>query len=314
MGIKEWLFSKLKKPLVSENVRFSYSQQEILKDISLNIKEKEIVAIIGKSGSGKSTFLKLIAGIIPKQKYGKIRIFGMPNFLGKNKVGFVPQDLSFIPDLSLMDNVRIAGLNLGVKEKDAIKRASELMKLLKLDEDMNKKPNQMSGGQKVRFNVILSLLHDPQIIILDEPFVGLDFLNRRLLWHFIGSMKRKKKSIVLTSHLLTEAQEHADRLIILKDGRVFFNGNLEKLKKKLKMNFIFEVKFSKLTKDSLDKIKKFCVYKDIKILDYYEKYFMFGLQKEKNKNILLKLFDKLKLNYKETGFREPNLDETFLKA
>lgn len=309
-------FKKLKKsrPLKTSEVGFSYSNQEVLRDISLATKEGELVAIIGKSGSGKSTFLKLVAGIISTKHSGKIKIFGRNKFFNKKKMGFVPQELSLIPDLSILDNIKIAGLTLGISEEEAIKKANDLMSQLKLSEDINKKPSQLSGGQKVRLNIILSLLHDPKVVILDEPFVGLDFLNRRLLWHFLESLRKKKKSIVITSHLLTETQEHVSRLVILKDGKVFFSGNQEKLKTKLKMNYIYEARFTHLSKDNLTKIKKYCVYKDIEILDFYEKYLMFGINTEREKIYLVKLFEKLNLQFHEIGFREPNLDEIFLKA
>jgi len=305
---------KKKKPLETANVGFSYLNQEVLRDVSLELKPGELVAIIGKSGSGKSTFLKIVAGIISTKHIGKIRVFGHSKIFNKNKIGFVPQELSLIPDLSMADNIKIAGLTSGVSEEQAIKRASELMSMLRLDEDVNKKPEQLSGGQKVRLNIILSLLHDPKILILDEPFVGLDFMNRRLLWHFLESMRKKKKSIILTSHLLTETQKHVDRLIILKDGKVFFSGDLEKLKAKLKINYIYELRFTYLSKETISEIRKYCVYKDIKILDSYERYLMFGLNTEKEKSNLLKLLAKLNLKFNEISFREPNLDETFLKA
>ena len=303
-----------KKPLSTSNVGFSYSNQEILRDVSLNLKEKEIVAIIGRSGSGKSTFLELVAGIISTKHTGKIKIFGRNKIFGKRKVGFVPQKLSLIPDLSILDNIKISGLNLGISEGESIKRATALMSLLKLKEDINKKPGQLSGGQKGRLNIILSLLHDPKILILDEPFVGLDFMNRRLLWHFIESMRKKGKSIVLTSHLLTETQEHVNRLIILKDGQVFFSGDLEKLKAKLKINYIYEARFTYLSNENLEKIKKYCNYKDLEILDSFERYIMFCLNTEREKTNLTKLFEKLNLKFQEVGFREPNLDEVFLKT
>jgi ABC-2 type transport system ATP-binding protein len=305
---------KPKKPLTTSEVGFSYSNQEVLRDISLTLKKGELVAIVGKSGSGKSTFLKLIAGIISTKYSGKIKIFGRNKFFNKDKLGFVPQELAIIPDLSIIDNIKITGLNLGISEEMAIKKANELMTMLKLEEDINKKPNQLSGGQRVRLNIILSILHNPEIIILDEPFVGLDFLNRRLLWHFLESMRKKGKSIILTSHLLTETQEHVSRLIILKDAKIFFSGDLEKLKTKLKMNYIYELRFVHLSKENLDHIKKYCAYKDIKILDSYDRYLMFGLNTEKERNNLIKMLEKLKLKFKEVGFREPNLDETFLKA
>jgi len=303
-----------RKPLTSEAVAFSYTDKEILKDVTLNLKESELVSIIGKSGCGKSTFLKLVAGIISKKHAGKIKIFGHNKIFSKSKLGFVPQELSFIPDLSIEDNIKIFGLNLGLSETKSLEKARELMTLLKLNEDIHKKPTQLSGGQKVRLNILLSFLHDPQILILDEPFVGLDFLNRRLLWHFLETMKKKKKSIILTSHLLTETQEHVDKLIILKDGKIFFKGNLENLKSKLKTHYILELRFSYLSKENYEKIKKYCNYHDIKIMDAYEKYIMLGINKEAQRNMITKTFDKLNLKYKEISYREPNLDEVFLSA
>jgi ABC-2 type transport system ATP-binding protein len=313
-----WPFDYFKRgdkfPLSAESVRFSYSEQEVLQDVTLHVKEGTITAIIGKSGSGKSTFLKLAAGIIAKRYFGRIRIFGKPKILEKHSIGFVPQELAVIPDLSIEDNIKIAGLNLGISEKEALERAFELMKLLRLDESIKKKPTELSGGQNVRLNIILSLLHNPKVVILDEPFVGLDFSNRRLLWHFLESIKKKGFSVILTSHLLSETQEHADRLIILKDGKVFFSGNIDSLKEKLEIKFVFDVRFSRLSAENFNKIKKYCDYKDIKIIDKYEKYLMFALKSQSTKDILINLFDKLQLQYQITGFREPNLDEIFLKA
>lgn len=314
MGLFDWLIKEGKFPISAESVRFAYDQQEVLKDVTLNIKEGTITAIIGKSGSGKSTFLKLVAGIIAEKYYGKIKIFGKSKFFEKKEIGFVPQEVALIPDLSILDNIKIAGLNLGISEKEALQKASELMKMLRFEENINKKPTELSGGQKVRLNVILSLLHNPRIAILDEPFIGLDFANRRLLWHFLESLKKKKISIVLTSHLLAETEDYVDRLVILKNGKVFFNGTLESLREKLKISYVFEVKFSRLSAENFLKVKKDCDYKDIKILDRYDRYLMFALQKERTRETLTKLFNKLKLEYEIIGFREPNLDEIFMKA
>jgi ABC-2 type transport system ATP-binding protein len=305
---------KKHKPLETDAVGFSYTNQEILRDVSLSLKQGELVSIIGKSGSGKSTFLKLVAGIISAKHSGKIKIFGKAKLFSKDKIGFVPQEISMIPDLSILDNIKIAGLNLGLSEDAALKKAMGLMGMLKLEEDVHKKPTELSGGQKVRLNIILSILHDPKILILDEPFVGLDFKNRRLLWHFLESMRKKGKAVVLTSHLLTETQEHVSRLIILRNGKVFFSGNLEKLKEKMKINFIYELRFSHLSRENKDKIRKYCAYKDIPLLDVYERYIMFGIQDVKERKMLAKNLEKLKLKFEEVGFREPNLDEVFLKS
>lgn len=313
MGLKNF-FLKKGKPLSTKSVSFSYSNQEVLRDVTLNLKEGEIVAIIGKSGSGKSTFLNLVAGIASGKSRGSIKIFGKSKIFQKNKLGFVPQEISLIPDLTIEENIKIIGLNLGISEKESLERANDLLKQLKLEESLTKKPEALSGGQKVRLNIVVSLLNHPNLMILDEPFTGLDFPNRRLLWHFLESQKAKGKSILLTSHLLTETQEHVDRIIILKNGKVFFNGKLESLKTKLNTHFILETRISRVSKERLEKLKKFCIFKEIKILDEYERYLMFGLNSESQRKILENFLSKLNVSHQVIGFREPNLDEIFLKT
>ncbi|MFP4045656.1 MAG: ABC transporter ATP-binding protein [Candidatus Aenigmatarchaeota archaeon] len=307
-------FRKSKRPLKSDKVRFSYTDEEILKNINLSVKKEKIYAIVGKSGSGKSTFLKLVAGIISKGYEGKIRIFGKRRSTSKGLFGFVPQEAGFIPDLTIRNNIKIAGLNYGVSEKKALARAEDLMDQMKLNIDMDRKPSKLSGGQRTRLSIILSLLHDPKIIILDEPFVGLDFKNRRLLWHFLESKRKSGKTVIMTSHLLSEIQEHVDKIVILKDGKVFFNGKLQKLKNKLNIEYIYEVRFSWLAKAKWKKLKEYCKKKNIEILDKYEKYCMFSLPSEEMKEKLEKKFDEIELRDNTISYREPNLDEIFLKT
>lgn len=304
---------KRKKPLTTKKVGFSYSEKEILRDVTLKLGKGELVAIIGKSGSGKSTLLKLIAGIISRKHSGKIRIFGRPKFMKKKSMGFVPQETAFIPDLSLEDNIKIMGANSGLREKKALQKANDYFTLLKLNEPLHKKPSELSGGQKVRFNILLSFLHEPELLILDEPFVGLDFKNRRILWHFLETMRKKGKSIILTSHLLTEVQEHVSRIILLQNGKIFFTGDLDKLKKKLRINYLIDYRFSRLNKETMGKLKKYCAYKEIEILDNYEKYILFGINSRRQIRTLESEFKKLKLKYGEVSFREPNLDEISMK-
>lgn len=312
------IFGKNKKgqknAITSRSLGFSFNKKEILKDFSVDIKDSSVTAIIGKSGSGKSTFLRLVSGVLSASHSGKIRVFGLWKIFSKKKVGFVPQEGSFIPDLSLENNIEIMGLNFGITKKVALDRAREFMDSLKFEEDLHKKPSELSGGQKVRFNIVLSILHDPDVVILDEPFVGLDYMNRKLLWHFIHKLKKKKKSVVLTSHLLSEIEENVDRVIILKEGRVFFHGKIDKLKEKLKVNKVFEVKFSRVSKKNWEKVKKYCDYKDIRVLDAYGRYAMFAVSSDKIKNNLTRLFEKLNLDFETLRFREPSLDEVFLKA
>ena len=204
------------------------------------------------------------------------------------------------------------GILKGLTKEKSFESANSLFKKFELNVNLSLKPNQLSGGQKMRFNVILSLLNSPKIIIMDEPFNALDFLNRKLLWHFIHNLKKEKKTIILTSHFLSEMEENCDEFIVLKKGEIFFKGTLKLLKEKIKINKILEIKFLNLTTSKIESLKKFTTYKDIKILDTYNDYFLIAFSNEAQRVIFLKEIKRLNLLYREISYREPNLDEVFL--
>lgn len=313
------MFDKIKsffriddKPLSAKKVGFSYDENVILKNFNLNINNNSIVSVVGRSGEGKSTFLHLIAGILTKNE-GKIRIKGFRK-LAHEDIGFVPQEISLIPDMSLKENIILFGSLQGASKTSSLNSGKKLMKLLSLDVPLDRFPNSLSGGQKVRFNIILSLLHNPKVLILDEPFVALDYQNRKLLWHFLEYQRNRKKTIILTTHMLVEAEHHSNMIVLLHKGKVFAKGKLDDIQKKLDIAFLSEVKFPQLTKSNLSKIKNYCDLHNITIMDQFNNYLMFSIKNSGQRNYLFKFFDKLNTSYEELSFREPNLDELFLKV
>jgi len=306
--------TKEKIPIATKNLGFSYANRPVLKNVNIKVHGGKIVAIIGKSGSGKSTFLNLIAGVIAKSYKGEIRILGKNKLFAKDDIGYVPQEISLIPDLTLTENLIYLGALYGITKEKALKRGASLLKKMRLDAPKTAYPHELSGGEKVRLNIAVSLLHNPKIIILDEPFVGLDFYNRKLLWQFLEQQKKAGKSIILTTHLLTESEAYADKIVILKDGNIYMHGKVEKIKQKLHTHYILEIKFRHLSQKNTKDIKSYCSKKTAEILDIYNHDIMFSIETEGQKNYLLRHLDKLKLDYRIISFREPNLDEIFLRT
>ncbi len=306
--------TKEKIPLATRDLGFSYANRSVLKNVNIKVHGGKIVAIIGKSGSGKSTFLNLIAGVIAKSYKGEIRILGKNKLFAKEDIGYVPQEISLIPDLTIAENLIYLGALYGITKEKALKRGAMLLKKMRLDVSRTAYPHELSGGEKVRLNIAVSILHNPKIMILDEPFVGLDFYNRKLLWQFLEQQKKAGKSIILTTHMLTESEAYADKIVILKDGDVFLHGKVENIKQKLHTHYILEIKFRHLSQKNIVEIKRYCSEKTVEILDIYSRDIMFSIDTEGQKNYLLRHLDKLKLDYKIISFREPNLDEIFLRT
>lgn len=306
---------KHRKPLSARNIDFSYGTKQILSKFNLQIKTSQIVSIVGRSGEGKSTFLHLIAGTLTNKFGGSIKISGFSRSLSKEDIGFVPQEISLIQDISIRDNIIFFGSLNGLSKNKALAASKELINILQLSKiGLSRFPSELSGGQKVRLNIIVSLLHKPKLYILDEPFVGLDFKNRKLLWNFLEQEKRRKKTIILTTHMLSEAQLHCDRIVLLHKGNVFAQGKFEEIKNKLKTHFILELEFPYLSKTNQNHIEKYCLDHNITILDFFGRHMMLSVESGGQKSYLIKFIQKLNIDCYEVGFREPSLDELFLKV
>jgi len=310
-GIKRGLSQK-KSPVLAKQVRFAYGDKEILKNFNLHIRTSQIVAVVGRSGEGKSTFLNLLSGVLTHTYKGKISILGQHRQLAKEDIGYVPQDVAVIPDLNIEENIVFFGRVHGIRKEETLRAGKELMKLLQLEMSLSRYPSELSGGQKTRLNIVVSFLHNPKVLILDEPFVGLDYHNRKLLWHFLQYQRNRRKTVVLTTHLLTEAEHHTDHIVLLHKGKIFARGKLKDIRKKLKTQYLVEVKFPALSKTSEKNIRLYCSTRNISIMDAFNNYIMFSVQSSGQRAYLFRYFDKLRISYEELGFREPNLDELFL--
>ncbi len=305
---------KKRKILEIKNLQNKYDNKVFINNLSFTVYRGEIFSIIGLSGSGKSTLLKLISGILPKSG-GKVRFWNRGLFWIKNLIGYSPQEDSFFNNLTIKENIILFSEILGVNKKKGIERGRRLLEIVKMKEYLNEECSNLSGGEKKRLNIILSCLHEPRLLILDEPFAGLDYYNRKILWDFIVGLKNKSTSIILTTHLLQEAQKYSSRMLILKDGKKFNYGTFKNIKKKIGFNYLYHIKFSRrLSKKNHEQIKHYLLLKNIPIIYNHKKEFQFSVKNEKEKEIISDYLKNKKLSFDEISFRKPNLDEVMLMS
>ena len=206
-----------------ENVKKRYGSREILSDISFGIKEGEIFGLIGRSGSGKTTLLKILMGM-SKIDEGRI-LFEGKNALRKikylrRKTGFATQRNTLFMELSVYENGLYFGKLYGMRKRVIKERFMELIKLLGLDGFENTLIRNLSGGMVKRANLLVSLIHGPGLLVLDEPTAGLDPILRKNLWAYIHEINNAGTTILVTSHLLEEIEENCDRIGILDKSRI----------------------------------------------------------------------------------------------
>ncbi|MCC8423734.1 ABC transporter ATP-binding protein [Mucilaginibacter sp. UR6-11] len=204
-----------------ESLGVTYGNVVAVQDVGFNVLQGEIFGLLGPNGAGKTSTLSAIEGLI-KFKTGIIMVDGQdaqtkPLF-AKASMGVQLQSTSFQPELNVVQILQLFSGIYGVpKSKNEIK---EILKEIKLEDAANKKFGQLSGGQQQRVSLVIATIHNPKLVLLDEPTTGLDPQSRRQLWERIEAIKDKGHAVLLTTHSMEEAEAVCDRIAIIDHGRV----------------------------------------------------------------------------------------------
>ncbi|WP_426194307.1 ATP-binding cassette domain-containing protein [Massilia sp. DWR3-1-1] len=201
----------------------SYGARRAVDDVSFQVRAGQTVGLIGPNGAGKSSTVSMVCGLL-RADGGAIALGGASIGIGrceaKRQIGFVPQDLALYEDLSARQNLLLFAALYGVKGQQARRRCDEVLDLVKLRERAGDKPATYSGGMKRRLNIAAALMHDPQLLILDEPTVGVDPHSRNAIFDTLEQLKALGRSLIYTSHYMEEVERLADHIVILDHGKV----------------------------------------------------------------------------------------------
>ena len=238
-----------KKLLQIKDIKKQYKQKgqkpiEALKGVTLDIYDDEIITLLGVNGAGKSTLSSIIATLYPPTKgdiifAGKSIYDDLVNY--RSHLGFCPQKPNLDGTLTLEQNLRFSGRLYRMSEDDINLRLEKLVKQFELGDYLDRKANILSGGYKQRFMIARCLVHNPKIVLLDEPTVGLDPHIRRQIWAKIKELKQEGVTVILTTHYLDEAEVLSDRVCILDNGLIKLIDTPEKLLSDFKKNNLEDV-------------------------------------------------------------------------
>ena len=291
------------------NKTFLKKTQEVkaLIDFSITIKKGTIHGLLGPNGAGKSTFINILGGLVKKNS-GEVNVCGInidKNIkLSKFKIGIVPQELNIDPFFSPAELLELQAGLYGVPKKK--RKTDEILENLKLTDQRNAYARTLSGGMRRRLLIGKALVHDPEIIILDEPTAGVDIDIRTSVWNYIKRISGQGKTICLTTHYLEEAENLCDNITIINHGKKIIEGSKNDL-----LNIISTKSVTFILNKNID------IPKDLKEFNPVIDNGVLKLSYDKNKTNIKKIIDILnrnKIDFKEINTFEGDLKDVFLKV
>jgi ABC-2 type transport system ATP-binding protein len=285
-----------------------------LNGISFRVSKGEIYSILGPNGAGKTTTMKIIATLL-KPTSGSASVMGIdvtsnPDAV-RRIIGYVPQDLSADDELTGVENVILQARLYGISKGEARRRAMELLEMVGLKDAANRAVRSYSGGMRRRLELAMGLVNDPELLILDEPTLGLDVQSRLALWDYIKRLKNEGGlTILMTTHYMDEADKLSTRVAIIDRGRIVVEGSPEELKSRIGGDVIM-VKVSSPLQNIIDKIGTI---EGVLSVDLVENLVRIKVESaEKAMAKLLGVLSSINTSIEGISIAKPTLDQVFIE-
>jgi len=250
----------------AENLKKSYGSTVAVDGVSFEVQKGQTLGLLGPNGAGKTTTIQMLCGLL-KPDAGKITLDGKTDpgqVEVRMSLGVVPQALALYEELSAMENLRFFGKIYGLSGHNLKERVNNCLDIAGLAKRSKERVSKYSGGMKRRLNMVCSLLHDPPILLLDEPTVGVDPQSRNLIFDTIENMSKQGRTIIYTTHYMEEAQRLCDKVAIIDHGKILEMDSVENLIAKHGGPSHIEAEFEEKLPD-VDKIKPFVSDKNMQL-------------------------------------------------
>ena len=281
--------------------------------LNIKIRKGEVFGFLGPNGAGKTTSIRMMVGLL-KPTSGTILIDGKDiKKIEKGKIGICPQELMLWQHLTCKESLNLMADMYEVPKDIRNKRVDELLKDLFLTDKANTVVSNLSGGMKRRLNLALSVVHEPDVVVLDEPSEGLDPQSRRVLWNYIRSMRDVQgKTVILTTHLMDEADSLSDRIGIVDHGKLIRLDTPENLKKEIGEGDVVEIKLSDPSKnlELITEIKK--IEDIISVIETDGRINIRALNAVSKLPKIMQIVEKIDLRVDDLSVRQNTLEDVFI--
>jgi ABC-2 type transport system ATP-binding protein len=297
-----------------ENVTKKYGNIVAVNDLSLSIEEGEIFGLLGPNGAGKSTLINMITSLITIDE-GNIYIKDANTKsnanLTKSFTGIVPQDIAIYEDLTCLENVKFFAGLYGLRGKELKSKAMEALEFTGLSDKAKDFPKGFSGGMKRRLNIACAIAHNPEIIIMDEPTVGIDPQSRNHILQSVKELNRRGCTVIYTSHYMEEVEELCSRIAIIDYGKVIALGTKQELKSIVKhKNEVWVTVKNNIDKIVQEELKEIPGVTDVEI--YENTAMVYSMHESENLESIIAYFTSKGLGILQIESKVPDLETVFL--
>lgn len=288
----------------------SFGEKQVLKGVSLSAESGKALGILGRNGAGKTTMIRIIMGVFGTDS-GEILLNGKPINRKELKIGYLPEERGLYPKKKISEQLIYFASLQGVDKKTATQNAERLFKELQIEQYKNARLDTLSKGNQQKVQLIATLITDPDIVILDEPFSGLDPVNATMLENIVKDLISRNKLVLFSSHQMNYVEEFCNEIVILNNGKIVLGGNIREIKRSYARNII-EIECEtpqnaakRLSESENDFIKRIEVINNVLTLT---------IKDENEKNKLLTLISELNIDIDCIRVKEPTLNEIFVNA
>jgi len=291
-----------------KNVSMSYETNQVFEDLNLNISRGEVFGLLGPNGAGKSTIMHLLSGFLQASS-GTVLLNEKDvvknSLLSKNNLGFVPQEIALYEDFSAIENLRFFGSLYGLKGNVLTERISELLALIGLESRRNDLIKTYSGGMKRRINIAVALLHNPSVVLMDEPTVGIDPQSRNRIFEIIEKLQQRGTTVVYSTHYMEEVERLCTQIAIIDKGRILAKGTLKELLSTASKTDQIAISFQNRISDFKLKLP----------VDFHweEEILLLNCNKNEDLTSVLNALNLIGVKIANIDFLQPNLEQLFME-
>ena len=287
-----------------ENVSKRYGKKLVVDNISIELDKPEVFGLLGTNGAGKTTTIRMLLGIITKDS-GTITWNGKEVDRKKVNFGYLPEERGVYPKVKIKDQLKYFAELKGMDAETTEKSINKWAKILKVEEYLEMPAEKLSKGNQQKIQFMTAVIHDPELIVLDEPFSGLDPVNTEILKNVIIDLVKKGKYIIMSAHEMHTIEEFCSNILIINKGKTVLKGNIKKIKETYPANRVT----IETDKDITEIIEK----QNLKIENSHNNIFVVKIEEEKQGYDLLKNIIKEKINVNKFEIMKPTLNDIFIE-